>query len=69
LLIKNIFFKKGKVNKMADRVIEFNQVNVEQLRLVPLAADPTDVKEGDVWYLASTHKLRLRLASSTIDLN
>jgi hypothetical protein len=54
---------------MADRVIEFNQVNVNQLRLVPLAADPTDVKEGDVWYRSDTHKLRLRLAASTIDLN
>jgi len=51
---------------MGDRVIEFDKVNINQIRLVPLTADPLDVKEGDVWYRGDTHALRLRLVASTV---
>jgi len=53
---------------MGDRVIEFDKVNINQIRLVPLTADPLDLKEGDVWYRGDTHTLKLRLAASTVTI-
>lgn len=44
---------------------EFNKVNVRQLRLIPLDADPVDLKDGDVWYRGDTDVFHGRVAGVT----
>lgn len=40
---------------------EFNKVNVRQLRLIPLDADPVDLTDGDVWHRGDTDVVHIQL--------
>lgn len=44
---------------------ELNKINVRQLRLIPLDADPVDLTDGDLWYRGDTDVLHLRVAGAT----
>ena len=46
------------------RVIEVNQINVHLVRLTPLTAAPTDLKDGDLW-VTSTGDVKIRLSGAT----
>ncbi len=44
---------------------EWNRVNVQQLKLVPLDADPADLTDGDVWYRGDTDVVHVRVNGAT----
>ena len=46
------------------RVLEINQINVHLVRLTPLTAPPTDVRNGDMW-VTDSGDLKIRLAGAT----
>ena len=44
---------------------EWNKVNVQQLRLIALDADPADLQDGDMWYRGDTDVLHVRVDGVT----
>lgn len=48
--------------------VEWNKVNVQQIRLAALDADPTDLKDGDMWHRGDLNTIRVRLNGSTVTL-
>ena len=44
---------------------EWNKVNVQQLRLIELDADPADLQYGDMWYRGDTDVLHVRVDGVT----
>jgi len=40
---------------------EFNKVNIQQVRLIPLDADPVDLVDGDVWHRGDTDSVHIQL--------
>ena len=44
---------------------EWNKVNVQQLHLIPLDADPIDLRDGDLWYRGDTDVVHVRVAGVT----
>lgn len=49
--------------------LRFRVKNTGQIRFIPLAADPTGLEDGDVWYNSTAGKLRVRAGGATVDLN
>ena len=44
---------------------EWNKVNIQQMHLIPLDADPVDLRDGDMWYRGDTDVLHVRVAGVT----
>ncbi|TDI97042.1 MAG: hypothetical protein E2O29_02050 [Deltaproteobacteria bacterium] len=44
---------------------EWNKVNVQQMHLIPLDADPDDLRDGDMWYRGDTDVLQVRVDGVT----
>ena len=40
---------------------EWNKVNVQQLNLIPLDADPADLRDGTVWYRGDTDTVHIQV--------
>jgi len=40
---------------------EWNKVNIQQLHLIPLDADPTDLRDGDLWYRGDTDTVHVQV--------
>ncbi len=50
--------------------VELNKANVQLLKLAPLDADPVDVENGDIWYVAAAvNKFRKRQNGVSKDLD